>query len=240
MRARFHTLALIPALLGAMSCSTAPETVAPESPASAPTALDTGLPVILAFGDSLTNGYEVEDAMSYPSQLQDRLDALGYRYRVVNHGNDGDTTAQGVARLPDALALEPAIVILEFGGNDGLQGRSLDAARDNLAVMIEAFQAIDSRVILAGLTLPRNYGPDYIAAFENMYVELAERHDVDRIPFFLEGLVDLEALDAGEATLEDSLRYMQPDGTHPTAEGYTIVADTVFNAIEGYLNAPGP
>jgi acyl-CoA thioesterase-1 len=198
--------------------------------------LDPNLPVILAYGDSLTAGHNVERDRSYPAQLQDRLRTLGYDYQVVNHGNSGDTTAGGIARLEGALAVNPEIVVLAFGGNDGLQGRPIDSMRSNLEAMIEAFKNIDSQIVLAGITLPRNYGPDYIRDFENVYVELAEEHEVALIPFFLEGLVDLELLDAPNATLAESVRYMQSDGTHPTGEGYTIVAETVLDAISPYLS----
>ena len=181
------------------------------------------LPIILAFGNSLTFGSGVDRELSYPSQLQDELNRLGYAYRVVNSGVSGDTTSGGIARLRMALELQPEIVILELGGNDGLRGVPVEVARDNLRTMIAAFNEIGSRVILAGMTLPLNYGPDYIRDFEAIYVELAEEFDVVRIPFFLEGLV------------EEYERYMQSDGIHPTGEGYTIVVATVINTIEPYL-----
>jgi acyl-CoA thioesterase-1 len=196
---------------------------------------DPDVPVILAFGDSLTNGHQVERSMAYPAQLQRLLDAGGYPYQVVNYGNDGDTTSNGVARLAGALAYDPEIVILEFGGNDGLRGIPIDVASENLSTMIAAFKDGGARVVLAGLTLPRNYGPEYIASFENMYVDLAASHNVGLIPFFLEGLVDLEALDTPGTDLSDAVRHMQSDGTHPTGEGYTIVARTVFDAITPHL-----
>ncbi len=213
---------------------------APDGLSAPAAAIDPNRPVILAFGDSLTNGYEVDRELSYPSQLQDRLDALGYSHQVVNMGFDGETTSGAVARLQGALELEPEVVILEFGGNDGLRGTPIEVATENLATLIAAFSEIGSTVVLAGLTLPRNYGPDYIQAFENMYIDLAEEHEIELIPFFLEGLVDLEALDTPGATLADSVRYMQSDGTHPTGEGYTIVAETVLDAIEPYLTRPLP
>ncbi len=197
------------------TASRGPDTSGPEA--------NPDLPIILAFGDSLTFGSGVDREFSYPSQLQDELDRRGYAYRVVNSGVSGDTTSGGVARLNTALALEPEIVILELGGNDGLRGVPVDVARDNLRTMIAAFKEIGSRVILAGMTLPLNYGPDYIRDFESIYVDLAEEFDVVRIPFFLEGLI------------EEYERYMQSDGIHPTGEGYTIVVATVVNTIEPFL-----
>lgn len=193
---------------------------------------DPNRPLVLAFGDSLTRGLGVEQAGSYPSQLQERLHQEGYPHQVINDGEDGLTTSMGLARLDRALALEPDIVIVEVGANDGLRGLSLDAARDNLRVIVRAFRDGGAKVMLAGLTLPRNYGPDYIHTFETMYADLADELDVPLIPFFLAGLVDLEDPIASIGTL------MQADGTHPTAAGYTIVADTVFNAIRPWLGDP--
>lgn len=190
---------------------------------------DPDRPLVLAFGDSLTRGLGVEQAGSYPSQLQARLLREGYPYQVINDGEDGLTTSMGLARLDRALALEPDIVIVEAGANDGLRGLSLDAARDNLRVIVRAFRDGGAKVILAGLTLPRNYGPDYIHTFETMYPDLAKELDVPLIPFFLDGLVDLEDPTASIGTL------MQADGTHPTEAGYAIVADTVFDAIQPWL-----
>ena len=204
------------------ACSSRPDND-PQTGAQAPDTSNADLPIILAFGDSLTFGSGVDRKLSYPSQLQDELDRRGYAYRVVNSGISGDTTSGGVARLNTALALEPDIVILELGGNDGLRGVPVEVARDNLRTMIASFKEIGSRVILAGMTLPLNYGPDYIREFESIYVDLSEELDVVRIPFFLEGLI------------EEYERYMQPDGIHPTGEGYTIVVATVVNTIEPFL-----
>jgi acyl-CoA thioesterase I len=179
-------------------------------------------PVIAAFGDSLSAGFGVDPGKSFPDDLQRMLDAAGYRYRVVNLGVSGDTTTDGVERLPTVLALHPAIVILEFGGNDGLRGLPVTAARRNLAQIIEALQKAHIQILLAGMTLPRNYGPEYIHSFEQMYVELAKQYKLARIPFLLEGV-------GGNAQLT------QPDGIHPTAEGAQIVARTVMKYLEPLL-----
>src|SRR6185437_8746074 len=130
-------------------------------------------PVIVAFGDSLTAGYGVEPGKSYPDDLQHRLDAGGYRYHVVNLGVSGDTTTDGVQRLQDVLAAKPAIVILEFGGNDGLRGLPVATTRANQIQMVETLQKAGIQILLAGMTLPRNYGPDYIHSFEQVYLDLA-------------------------------------------------------------------
>jgi acyl-CoA thioesterase-1 len=129
--------------------------------------------------------------------------------------------------MPEVLALHPAIVILEFGGNDGLRGLPVTTTRANLAQMIEGVQNAGAKVLLAGMTLPRNYGPEYIASFEKVYVELAEQYKIPRIPFLLDGV-------GGVAHL------MQRDGIHPTAQGNAIVAKTVFRYLEPMLEKPKP
>lgn len=179
-------------------------------------------PVIAAFGDSLSAGFGVEPGKSYPDDLQRLLDAAGYRYHVVNLGVSGDTTTDGVERLPNALAVHPAIVILEFGGNDGLRGLPVTAAKENLAQMIEALRKAHAQILLAGMTLPRNYGPEYIHSFEEMYADLATQYKLPHIPFLLEGV-------GGHPDLT------QPDGIHPTAEGAQIVARTVMTYLAPLL-----
>jgi acyl-CoA thioesterase-1 len=196
---------------------------APSKPA-VPSKSDTR-PVIAAFGDSLSEGFGVPVGKSFVDDLQRLIDSAGYRYRVVNLGVSGDTTTDGVERLPSVLAVHPAIVILEFGGNDGLRGLPVAMAKKNMAEMIERLQKSNVRILLAGMTLPRNYGPEYIHSFEQMYVDLAKEYKIPRIPFLLEGV-------GGVA------RLMQPDGIHPTAEGAQIVARTVMKYLEPMLQRP--
>jgi acyl-CoA thioesterase-1 len=194
-----------------------------QSPAqtSAPDA-DTR-PAIVAFGDSISAGYGVTPGKTYPEVLQRLLDQAGYQYRVVNLGVSGDTTTDGLERLPEVIGLHPAIVILEFGGNDGLRGLPVASARMNLAKIIEQLRGANIEILLAGMTLPRNYGPDYINSFDQMYVDLAKQYKLARIPFLLEGV-------GGHGDLT------QPDGIHPTAEGDRIVADTVMQYLRPLLH----
>jgi len=175
-------------------------------------------PVIVAFGDSLTAGHGLEPGESYPDVLQKLLDQRGLRYRVVNQGISGDTTSGGLDRVKLALQLKPAVVILELGANDGLRGLPLTATRANLASMIDQFRRGGARVLLAGMTLPRNYGPDYVQGFEQVFRDLAREKRVATIPFLLEGV----ATDP---------RLMQPDALHPTAEGTRRVAATVLKYL---------
>jgi acyl-CoA thioesterase-1 len=220
--------ALLAVTLGGCGASTAqrPANPEPDSAAStaavhSPVATD-NRPVIAAFGDSLSAGFGLEPGKSYPDDLQNLVDAAGYKYRVVNLGVSGDTTTDGVERLPALLAAHPAIVILEFGGNDGLRGVPVVSAKANLARMIEAIQKSGAVVLLAGMTLPRNYGPEYIESFENMYSDLARSYKLARIPFLLEGV-------GGHVDLT------QADGIHPTAAGAQIVAVNVMRYLTPLL-----
>ena len=179
-------------------------------------------PAIVCFGDSLTAGFGLDAGQAYPEMLQKLLDQRGYRYRVVNFGVSGETTQDGLARIPMVLAEKPAIVVLEFGANDGLRGLPVAGSEKNLAKTIEQVQAAGARVVLAGITLPPNYGPDYIRRFDSMYKDLASRYKLKLIPFLLAGV-------GGNA------RLMQRDGLHPNAEGTKIVAETVEQALNGML-----
>lgn len=197
----------------------------PPAPNAAPQKTDTR-PIIAAFGDSLSAGFGVAPGKSYPDDLQRLLDAAGYRYHVMNFGVSGDTTTDGVERLPEVLAVHPAIVILEFGGNDGLRGQPVASAEQNMAQMIVALEKGDARILLAGMTLPRNYGPEYIHSFEQMYVSLSKQYKIERMPFLLEGV-------GGHPDLT------QPDGIHPTAEGARIVADNVLKYLRPLITKNG-
>ncbi|MDQ6678561.1 MAG: arylesterase [Acidobacteriota bacterium] len=173
-------------------------------------------PAVVAFGDSLSAGFGADPGKSFPDYLQRMLDQKGYHYRVVNAGVSGDTTTDGVERMREVLAVKPAVVILEFGGNDGLRGLPVAGTRANLEQMIVALQTSGAKVVLAGMTLPRNYGADYIRSFEKMYVDLAKQYKLVLIPFLLQGVA---ASGPG---------MMQQDSIHPTAAGNEKVAATVF------------
>lgn len=183
-------------------------------------------PVVVALGDSLTAGYGVEPGLSYPDWLQKRMDGEGAGYRVVNQGISGDTTSGGVARLEEALRLKPVVVVLALGANDGLRGLPLETTRANLAEMIDRLQAGGARVLLGGMTLPRNYGPDYVRDFENVFKELAKEKKTGLIPFLLEGVAMNPQL-------------MQGDALHPTAEGNRRVAETVWKYLRPMLPPAG-
>ena len=173
----------------------------------------------------MTAGFGAEPGNSYPDFLQKDLDAAGLHWLVINAGVSGDTTTDGVNRLGEALALKPRIVILEFGGNDGLRGLPLETTRANLDQMIAALQLAGAKVILAGMTLPPNYGPDYIRTFEQIYRDLAVKYKLTRIPFLLEGVATMA-----------TRNLMQRDGLHPTGPGNAVVAKTVMRYLKPMLD----
>lgn len=179
-------------------------------------------PVILAFGDSLTAGYGVPNGSGYPEQLQRKLDSLGYKYRIVNMGISGDTTSGGRARLQAGINTMPSIVLLELGANDGLRGMPVPEMQTNLEEMITKFKKTGATVILAGMTLPRNYGTAYVKSFEDVFRTLAKKYNLPLIPFLLEGV-------AGNP------KYTLPDFLHPNAEGYKLVTDIVMKTLDPVL-----
>jgi acyl-CoA thioesterase-1 len=192
-------------------------------PAKTPDAVQDNRKVLVVFGDSISAGFGLPAGQSFPDYLQKDLDMEGDRWRVVNLGISGDTTEGGVSRIDSATSLKPAIVLLELGGNDGLRGLPLASTRENLNQMITAFQQSGARVVLAGMTLPPNYGADYVHQFEKIYSDLAAQHKLTLIPFLMADIVTKD------------LRYIQRDGIHPTAPGSEIIAQTVLRAVQPLL-----
>ena len=180
-------------------------------------------PVVLCFGDSITAGFGIEAGQTYPDVLQKILDEKGYKYQVVNAGISGETTSGGIDRLNDALRFEPKVTLLELGGNDGLRGISLTKSRDNLVQISRRLEAKGSKILLLGITLPRNYGPEYIRNFEGMYKGLASNFKYPLMPFVLEGVYNQKGM-------------MQDDGIHPTAKGAAAVANNVFKYLQPLLS----
>jgi acyl-CoA thioesterase-1 len=184
-----------------------------------PAASEDNRPVVVAFGDSLTAGVVPH---SYPEYLQGLLDKAGYTYRVENQGVSGDTTTDGLARIGNVVAVHPALVILEFGGNDGLRGIPVDSTKATLRSMVSQLKAAGIPVVLAGITLPPNYGPDYVKPFTAMFGEVAKDFDIRLLPFLLLHVYQHPDL-------------MQPDGIHPNDAGNKIVAQDVFQFIQPLL-----
>ena len=178
--------------------------------------------VLVCYGDSITAGLGLEDGQSYPDALRPLLIAKGYHYTVLNRGTSGATTKDALDDLPSILALHPSVVIVEFGGNDGLRGLPLDQTSHNLDQILTSLQAAHVRVLLAGITLPPNYGPDYIKSFQQVYRTMAARHHVAFVPMIYKDLISVPGT-------------IQPDGIHPTARGSQILAKTLLPALKPLL-----
>jgi len=222
MRRRFWWAAVALVLVGCSRKEEPAPRASTPPPATAPPEAADPRPAIVCFGDSITAGFGLEPGQGYPELLQKDLDSRGLKYRVVNMGISGDTTQDGVARMQLAVAEKPAIMLLELGGNDGLRGIPINVTQNNLEQMIQAFQGAGARVVLAGMSLPPNYGPQFIAQFEKVYRDLAAKYKLKLIPFLLEGV-------GGHN------EFMQRDGLHPNAAGARKVEAIVVKTLEGVL-----
>jgi acyl-CoA thioesterase-1 len=180
-------------------------------------------PVLVCYGDSITAGYGLKTGQAYPDFLQQKLDDHGYRYKVNNQGTSGATTKDAVADLRSILLLHPEVVIVEFGGNDGLRGLPPEESRRNLDTVLTTLENAHIRVLLAGITLPPNYGKDYIQSFEQIFRDLAAQHHTAFVPMIYKDLVHVPGT-------------IQEDGIHPTAKGSEIIADTLFAALKPLLH----
>lgn len=184
---------------------------------------DEDLPTVVFLGDSLTAGLGLPEDEAYPAVLEELLAREGTDVRVVNAGVSGDTSAGGLARLSWVLRQEPDVLVVELGPNDGLRGIDLSSTEANLRSIIGEAREAGAEVLLAGLKLPPNYGPDYAGQFEEMYARIAEEMEVPMVPFLLEGV-------GGEPELN------LPDGLHPNTEGHRIVADNVLPHLKPLLD----
>ena len=238
MNTRFPCLAVALAIGAGAATSCGPRSDVPDTPsrASAPAASATSRtasgaaparterparsrPRIVFLGDSLTAGLGLALSESYPSLVQQRLDAAGLNYEVVNAGVSGDTSAGGLARLDWALDGDVRILVVALGGNDALRALPPEQLEQNLATIIERAQTRGISVVLAGMEAPPNFGRDYIVSFHKVYPELASRYHVRFVPFLLQGVAGNDELN-------------QRDGIHPTTEGARILADTVWTVLK--------
>jgi acyl-CoA thioesterase-1 len=183
-----------------------------------------GESLLVCYGDSITAGYGLQSGQAYPEALQRDLDARGYHYKVVNQGTSGATTKDAVAGLYSILRLHPAVVIVEFGGNDGLRGLPPEQTQRNLDQVLTALEGAHVKILLAGITLPPNYGPDYIRQFEQLYRDLAKKHRVAFVPMLYKDLIHVPGA-------------IQPDGIHPTVKGSEIIARTLLQTLVPLLKS---
>ena len=183
-------------------------------------------PLLVCYGDSITAGHGLQTGQSFPDALQRELDRLGYRYAINNQGTSGATTKDAVAGLRSILLLRPEIVIVEFGGNDGLRGLPLSETRRNLDQVLTTLEGAHIKILLTGITLPPNYGQEYILQFDQLFRDLAAKHHTAFVPMIYKDLVHVPGT-------------IQPDGIHPTAKGSEIVANTLFPVLKPLLNKQG-
>ena len=182
--------------------------------------------MILAWGDSLCAAYGLVPAEGWVALLQTRLKAQGYDYTVVNGCVSGETTAGGLSRLPDALRQhQPAIVLLELGSNDGLRGTPLKVMQGNLGQMIALSRKAGAKVVLLGMYMPPNYGPQYTQGFSDVYTDLARQYSLPLLPFLLKDVAENRDL-------------LQADGMHPIAAAEPRVLDNVWPKLMPLLKKP--
>ncbi len=179
---------------------------------------------IVFFGNSLTAGYGLDPREAFPALIQNKLDSLGLKYNVINAGLSGETTSGGNSRVDWVLNQKPDVFVLELGANDGLRGIPLEETRANLQSIIDKVRKKNPevKIVLAGMQIPPNMGPEYTAEFRTIFPDLAESNEIALIPFLLDGV-------AGNPELN------QRDGIHPTAEGQVIVASNVWSILEPFL-----
>ncbi len=170
---------------------------------------------IVAVGDSLTAAYGLDESAGYPALLEKKLQADGYNYQVVNAGVSGETSSGALSRMEWILTLEPDIVILETGANDGLRGIDPQLTGKNIRRILQLLKEKNVVALLAGMQMVANLGPAYVSRFNSLYPQLAKDFDVLFMPFFLEGV-------AMKRTMTLS------DGVHPNAEGYKIITENIY------------
>ena len=174
-------------------------------------------------GDSLSAAYGLERSRGWVALLEDRLKRERLDYSVVNASISGETSAGGRARIDELLKQHhPTVVILELGGNDGLRGLPLAQMKANLGTIVERAKKAGARVLVVGMRLPPNYGPEYTHAFEDTFAEVAKRYQVTLAPFILEGFAEKP-------------EYFQPDRIHPTAEVQPLIVDRVWRGLRPLL-----
>jgi acyl-CoA thioesterase-1 len=179
--------------------------------------------VVLVLGDSLSAGYGVPQGKGWVDLLRQKVDAEGYGFKVVNASISGETTLGGRNRLPALLRTHaPAIVIVELGANDALRGADIARTQDNLQAIVSAAKRAGADVLVLGMRVPPNYGPEYTRRFQAMFVEVAKAQRAALVPFMLEGFAEKRVL-------------FQEDGIHPTLEAQPMILDTIYPKLRPLL-----
>ncbi len=181
-------------------------------------------PIIVVLGDSLSAAYKLQPKQGWVSLLSDKIIEQQLNYQVINSSGVGDTTADGLRKLPNLIAdKQPQILILALGSNDGLRGTPIPMMQTNLRKIIEQAQNKNVKVLLIGFKLPPNYGTQYREAFEKVYVDLSTKYDLPFVPFLLNGF----AMD---------LNYFLADTLHPTAAAQPLIVNNVWPHLEPMLD----
>ncbi len=195
-----------------------------DAPATTPATQAARFPRVVFLGDSVTAGHGVDADQAFPALIRDALARDGVHVDVVNAGTSGDTTAGGLSRLDWLLKQKPDVIVVGLGGNDGLRGQDVTSSERNLRAIVTKSRDAGAGVLLLGMMMPPNYGPEYTASFREVYPRLARELNVPLVPFLLEGV-------GGEADLN------QRDGIHPTAEGHERVAANVLPHVRELLRS---
>ena len=178
---------------------------------------------VLVWGDSLSAGYGLRPQQAWPALLEKKITDARLPHKVVNASISGETTAGGRSRLPAALqAHTPSLVVIELGANDGLRGLPVAAMSANLQAMIDASRQAGAKVLLIGMRMPPNYGPDYTTRFEKAFQDLARANKLRLVPFMMEGFADQRV-------------YFQQDGIHPVADAQPLILDTIWRELKPLL-----
>ena len=182
---------------------------------------EAGKQTILFLGDSLTSGYGLSVEVAFPAVIQAKIDSLGWNYKVINAGISGETTSAGLSRMDWMLKRRVDVLVIGLGANDGLRGVPIEVTRGNLQGIIDRTRRSypEVKILLAGMRVPPNLGPEYATEFTAIYPELAEKNKATLVPFLLEGIGGIAELNL-------------PDGIHPTAMGHRIIAENVWEALE--------
>jgi acyl-CoA thioesterase-1 len=196
----------------------------PESAGPTPDAVQVpeDAPMVLVLGDSIAAGLHLPRERAFPAALQRQMAAAGQPFHLVNAGVSGDTSAGGLARLDWLLQQQPDVLIVELGANDGLRGVKVSATEQNLREILTRTQAAGPKILLLGVRIPPSMGPDYSEAFAGIYTRLAQELEVELVPFFMQGVAGVPALNL-------------PDELHPTAEGHELIASNVAAGLSKLL-----
>jgi acyl-CoA thioesterase-1 len=205
----------------------APQAPATASPSDRP-ADDTSAagPKVAFLGDSISAGLHLSADQAFPAVLQRDLAARGVRFQLLNAGVSGDTTAGGLRRVDWILKQSPAIVVIELGGNDGLRGLPVESIEQNLRAIVQKVRARGASALLLGMRLPPSYGAPYVEQFEALYPRLARELEVPFVPFFMDGVAGVAAMNL-------------PDGLHPTADGHVRLAAALRQPVEQLIAVAG-